>query len=91
MTVTSFQDFKLCGKQISQSFYYCELIKSPKMVQKCVVYIKENSKMSEKYAFLYIVAILSNNKKMLYTLKAYFKIHMNKIKGSNTARISMCT
>ena len=27
--------------------------------------------MSEKYAFLYIVAILSNYKKILYTLKTY--------------------
>ena len=38
MIVTSFQDFKLRGKQIYQS--YCELMKSPKMAQKCVVYKK---------------------------------------------------
>ena len=30
MIVTSFQDLKLRGKQISQSFSYCELINSSK-------------------------------------------------------------
>ena len=30
MIVTSFQDFKLRGKQISQLFSHCELINSPK-------------------------------------------------------------
>ena len=33
MIVTSFQDFKLREKQIFQSFSYCELINSLKMVQ----------------------------------------------------------
>ena len=37
MIVTSFQDLKLSGKQISQWFFDFELINSPKMVQKCTV------------------------------------------------------
>ena len=42
MIVTSFQDLKLCGKQISQSFSNGELTNSPpkEMVQKCTVYKK---------------------------------------------------
>ena len=46
MIVTSFQDFKLRGKQISQSFSYCELINSPRNGTKmhCLL---ENKKMSD--------------------------------------------
>ena len=50
MIVTSFQDFKLHGKQLSQSFCYCELIKSPKTGTK-VRCLQENKKMSEKSVF----------------------------------------
>ena len=50
MIVTSFQDFKLREKQISQSFSYCELINSLRngTILRCLL---ENKKMSEKYVF----------------------------------------
>ena len=47
MIVTSFQDFKLRGKQISQSFSDSELITSPKNGTE-VHGLLENKKMSEK-------------------------------------------
>ena len=45
MIVTSFQDFKLREKQISQSFSYCELISSLRngIIVRC---LRENKKMS---------------------------------------------
>ena len=50
MIVTSFQDFKLCEKQISQLFSYCELINSLRngTVVRC---LQENKKMSDKSVF----------------------------------------
>ena len=46
MIVTSFQDFKLRGKQISLSFSYCELINSPRNGTK-VHCLLENKKTSD--------------------------------------------
>ena len=50
MIVTSFQDFKLCEKQISQLFSYCELINSLRngTIVRC---LQENKKMSDKSVF----------------------------------------
>ena len=50
MIVTSFQDFKLREKQISQSFSYCEPINSLKngTIVRC---LKENKNMSERSFF----------------------------------------
>ena len=50
MIVTSIQDSKLCEKQISQSFSYCELINLPRngTIVRC---LWENKKMSEKSVF----------------------------------------
>ena len=46
MIVTSFQDFKLRGKQISRSFSYCQLMYSPRNGTK-VSCLSENKKMSK--------------------------------------------
>ena len=54
MIVTSFQDFKLREKQISQSFSYCELINLLRngTIVRC---LWENKKTSEKSVFLHFV------------------------------------
>ena len=50
MIVTSFQDLKLCEKQISPTFSHSELINSLKNGTK-VHCFKENKKVSEKSVF----------------------------------------